>query len=373
MTFVPFELERWQSTWENRVRHNISESGVHPLSIRELLDLASRDVDELAELRMIYSQANGTDELRQAIAGLYAGADRDQVLVTVGSAEANFITCWSLIRPGDKVVIIAPTYWQTWGLSKNFGANVQPVWCDMNRGWEPALEEIAHAIVPGTRLVVVTNPGNPTGHVLSEATRKEILDRTRSAGAWLLADEVYQGAERGGVTTPSFWGSYDKLVVVNGLSKAYGLPGLRIGWLVAPKQLIGDLWAHQDYTVIGPSPASDFLARCALSARPQILERTRGILKANYPIIERWLRSFGDFFEWQPPDAGAICCARYRNGTKTLDLVEQVRARQSVLLVPGEHFGLPSGYLRIGFGNERAELEKALAEARRGLQEAIKD
>jgi hypothetical protein len=373
MTFIPFELERWQSTWENRVRHNISESGVHPLSIKELLDLSGRDLKEFSELRMIYSQANGTDELREAIAGLYPGATPDQILVTVGSAEANFITCWSLIRPGDKIAILAPTYWQTWGLSRNFGANVHPIWCTMDRGWEPDPDEIAQAITPGTRLVVVTNPGNPTGHVLSEGVRNEILAKTKASGAWLLADEVYQGAERGGVTTKSFWGSYDRLVIVNGLSKAYGLPGLRIGWLVAPKQLVNELWAHQDYTVIGPSPASDYLARCAIAARPKILERTRGILNANFPVLERWLKTFDGFFEWLPAEAGAICCVRYRNGPKTLDLVEQVRAGQSVLLVPGEHFGMPSGYLRIGFGNERKELEAALAETKIGLEKAIKD
>jgi aspartate/methionine/tyrosine aminotransferase len=161
--------------------------------------------------------------------------------------------------------------------------------------------------------------------------------------------------------------------VVNGLSKAYGLPGLRIGWLVAPRQLINDLWAHQDYTVIGPSPVSDYLARCAISARPKILERTRGILNANYPLIEEWLRSFGDFFEWRETEAGAICCVRYRHGPKTLDLVEQIRSRQDVLLVPGEHFGLPSGYLRIGFGNEQKDLEAALAQTKAGLKAAIRD
>jgi aspartate/methionine/tyrosine aminotransferase len=235
------------------------------------------------------------------------------------------------------------------------------------------LEEIQRAITPGTRLVVVTNPGNPTGHVLSNEVRKAILERVQAAGAWLLCDEVYQGAERNGVTTPSFWGSYDKLVVVNGLSKAYGLPGLRIGWIVAPKQFIGDVWAHQDYTVIGPSPASDFLARCAIKARTKILERTRGILKANFPVVDAWLKTFDGFFEWLPSEAGAICCVRYRGGPKTLDLVEQIRAKQSVLLVPGEHFGMPSGYLRLGFGNERPELERALAETKAGLKAAIRD
>ena len=373
MTFVPFELERWQSTWENRVRHNISESGVHPLSIRKLLELAGRDLAELADLRMIYSQANGTDELRRAIATLYPGVDPDQILVTVGSAQANFLTCWTLIKPGDKVAILAPTYWQTWGLSRNFGADVRPIWCEMDRGWEPSPEEIARAILPGTRLVVVTNPGNPTGHVLSARARAAMVDRVREVGAWLLADEVYQGAERGGVTTQSFWGSYERLLVVNGLSKAYGLPGLRIGWIVGPKDLVNELWAHQDYTTIGPSPASDYLARCAIGARAKILERTRGILNANYPIIERWLNSLDGFFEWLPPEAGAICCVRYKNGPATLDLVEQIRARRDVLLVPGEHFALPSGYLRIGFGNERKELEAALEQTRIGLKAAVRD
>src|SRR5207249_4966059 len=124
VTFVPFELERWQSTWENRVRHNISESGVHPLSIHELLELAGEDLAHLADLRMVYSQANGTDELRAAIAALYPGATPDHVLVTVGSAQANYLTCWSLLEPGNKVAMLAPTYWQTWGLSQNFGADV---------------------------------------------------------------------------------------------------------------------------------------------------------------------------------------------------------------------------------------------------------
>ena len=373
MTFIPFELERWQSTWENRVRHNISESGVHPLSIHELLELAGEDLAHLADLRMVYSQANGTDELRAAIAALYPGATPDHVLVTVGSAQANYLTCWSLLEPGNKVAMLAPTYWQTWGLSQNFGADVRPFWCTMERGWEPASDEIGRAIGKDSRLVVVTNPGNPTGHVLSAGAREQILAATRKARAWLLADEVYQGAERGGTTTASFWGSYDKLIVVSGLSKAYGLPGLRIGWIVAPKDIIESLWSHQDYTVIGPSVASDYLARCALRVRPKILERTRGILNTNYPILERWLKGFGGFFDWRPPETGAICTVRYQHPVTTLDLVERIRAERSVLLVPGEHFGMPSGYLRIGFGNEPKELEAALAETKKGLEAVIRD
>jgi hypothetical protein len=372
MTFVPFELERWQSAWENRVRINLSESGVHPLSIDELLALSGGDAKALGRLPLGYSQSNGTDALRAAIAALYPGASQDQVLVTVGSAEANFITCWALIEPGDQVAIQVPTYMQTWGLAQNFGAGVATFGLHADRAWEPDPDEIRRAITPGTKLVVVTNPNNPTGHILSREARSLIVERARAAGAWLLADEVYQGAERNGQTTPSFWGSYDRVLVSNGLSKAYGLPGLRLGWVVGPGEVIERLWRRHDYTVIGPTPMSDFLGREALRVREKILARTRGILNQNYPVMDAWLKRFGGLFEWRDPDAGAICFVRYRHTADAVALVERIRAQHSILLVPGEHFGLPH-YLRLGFGNARAELERALKELEAPFKEMTKD
>ena len=374
MRFVPFELERWQSTWENRVRYNLSESGVHPLSIQELLGLAGASAVPLLEVRLGYSQSNGTDLLRGRIAALYPGASPEQVLVTTGSSEANFVLCWRLIEPGDKVAIILPNYLQAWGLAQNFGAEVRGFELHEERGWEPFVEEIRSAIAPGTKLVVVTNPHNPTGHVLSDEARRAIVERSAEVGAWLLADEVYQGAELDGRATPSFWGSHERVIVVNGLSKAYGLPGLRIGWIVAPAALIAEAWARHDYTTIGPSGAGDHLAGVALEplVREKLLERTRRILKANYPVFEEWLKQFGDAFRWHPPQAGAICWVRYRQGVGALDVVEKLRAEHSVLLVPGEHFGVP-GHLRFGYGDELQHLQEALAETERGLKRIFAD
>lgn len=372
MSFTTFELERWQSTWENRVRFNLSESGVHPLSVAELLDLSGDDLGAVGDLRLVYSQSDGTPALREAIAGLYAGATPDQITVTTGSAEANFIVCWSLIAPGDHVAILTPTYRQTWGLAQNFGATVSEIPLRADLGWEPDPADIERAIRPGTKLVVVTNPNNPTGHVLSAAARGAIAERVRATGAWLLADEVYTGAERDGEETPSFWDGGERVVIVNGLSKAYGLPGLRIGWIVSHPSFKDALVRRHDYTVIGPSPLSDWLATRALSVRPRVLERTRSILRTNYPIVAAWLDTFGGAFEWQPPDCGAICFVRYRSGVSTLDLVERVRAERSVLLVPGEHFGLPRS-LRLGYGNEHTELETALAEIEPVVRSLIAD
>jgi aspartate/methionine/tyrosine aminotransferase len=374
MRFVTFDLERWQSTWENRVRFNLSESGVHPLSVRELLAVARAAADPLLDVRLGYSQSNGTDGLRARIAAMYPGASPDQVLVTTGSAEANYITALRVVEPGDQVAMLLPNYLQMWGHVQNLGARVREFRLHEERGWAPDADEIRSAIAPGTKLVVVTNPHNPTGHVLDDAMRRAILDRTAEVGAWLLADEVYIGAERDGRTTPSFWGSYDRLICVAGLSKAYGLPGLRIGWLVAPPAFVADAWARHDYTTIGPAGTSDHLASLALEpgVRERLLARTRAILRENYPVLEAWLRGFGDTFSWVPPAAGAICFARYRPPLNGVDLVERIRTSQSVLLVPGEHFGLP-GYIRFGYGNELPELRDALQATAAGLRAAFGD
>jgi len=374
LRFVPFELERWQSTWENRVRFNLSESGVHPLTVQELLGIAGASALPLLEVRLGYSQSNGTDLLRGRIAALYPGVSPEQILVTTGSSEANFLVCWRLVEPGDKVALMLPNYLQTWGLAQNFGAEVRGFQLHPEKAWEPFAEEIRTAIAPGTKLVVVTNPHNPTGHVLSDAARRTILERTAEVGAWLLADEVYQGAELDGKTTPSFWGGYERVIAVNGLSKAYGLPGLRIGWVVGPPGFAAEAWARHDYTTIGPAGASDHLAAVALEppVREKVLERTRGILRSNYPVIERWLKRFGDTFSWHPPQAGAICLVKYRQGISALDLVERMRAEHSVLLVPGDHFGLPH-HIRFGFGEEVHQFEAALAETERGLKRVFTD
>jgi hypothetical protein len=362
MSFQPFAMERWQSTWENRVRFNLSESGVHPMTAAELLALAGGGAAPL-DRPLGYPQSNGTGPLREAIAALYPGASPEHVLVTSGSAEANYINCWRLIEPGDAVAIVLPTYMQTWGLTKNFGAQVRSIPLREHSGWQPDPGDIDAAIVPGTRLVVVTNPSNPTGAVLSAAAMDRIAARADRVGAWLLADEVYQGAERaGGAPTPSFWGRTERLVVVNGLSKAYGLPGLRIGWCVAPPAHVLELWARKDYTTIGPGVMSDALATLALSpaVRPKILERTRGIIRSNWALVERWLRAQEGEFQYRAPDAGAIVWARYKSGVNSSALAETLRVEHDVLVVPGDQFGMDR-YLRLGFGPPAHELEEALA------------
>jgi aspartate/methionine/tyrosine aminotransferase len=357
MTFHPFEMERWQSTWENRVRYNLSESGVHPVGLDELLTLAGTSIDDV---RLGYGQSNGSDALRSRIAALYPGAADDQIMVGNGSAEANFVAAWALIQPGDEVVILTPTYMQTHGLARTFGATVREVPLRYELGWQADPDEIARVVTDRTRLVVVTNPGNPTGARLNEEVRAALVRATDRTGAWLLADEVYTGAELDCVETPSFFGAHERVLATGSLSKAYGLPGLRIGWVVSSADVAERLWARTDYTTISPGELTDRLATVALdpAVRPHLLERTRGYIRRGLDVLETWMARQG-VFEHRPTEAGAICLARYDLPMASAELAERLRVDKSVLIVPGEHFGLDR-HVRFGIGIEEAPLRAAL-------------
>ncbi len=368
MDIETFKMERMQSTWENLVDYNLSESGVHPLTLDELVDPA-----ELAEVRQValgYTQTNGTPELRANIAKMYPGVGEEGLLTTAGSSEANFLLMWSRIAPGDEVVFELPNYMQMWGLLRGFGARVKTFRLKPELGWQPDLDELASLVTPRTRLIVLTNPNNPTGAVLSDEAMDAIVRLADASGAWILADEVYQGAEREGPATRSFWGRHERVLCVNGLSKAYGLPGLRIGWIAGPDEVVRKTWPYHDYTTISPSALSDRLATVVLepARREAILARTRGILRANFPVLEAWLKAQGGLFEFHPPRAGAICFARYALDVNSTALVERLIRERSVLVVPGDHFET-DGYLRFGFGSPAEYLRAGLARVERTLGE----
>ena len=362
MKFQAFEMERWQSTYEHSVRFNLSESGVEALTLGELVEISGLDRTELDGTLIEYIPSDGSPALRAAIADMYAGATPSNVLVTNGGSEANFIITWVLCDPGDELLYLAPNYMQVPGMATNWGCTARPWHLREDAGWQPDPDELSALVTGATKLILVTNPNNPTGAVLSEESMERIVAAADSVGAWILADEIYRGAELDGIETPTFWGRYDKVLITSGMSKAYGLPGLRIGWAVVPEHLREQLWARKDYTSIAMGSLSDRLATDALRAdvRERILARTRGILNDNWPVLEDWMRSRGDTFTWQPPRAGAIVYARYDLPIGGLELAERMRVEADCLIVPGEHFDMPN-YVRLGFGPTTERLREALS------------
>jgi aspartate/methionine/tyrosine aminotransferase len=355
MRIAPFTLERVQSEWEHRVRYNLSESGVHPLSVRGLLGDGPA-LEALVDAPLIYTQTNGTPELRTSIAALYPGAEADHVQVTNGGSEANFVVTWRMVEPGDEVVVMVPAYMQVAGLVEAFGGRVR-AWPMVRTGgvWRPDLDRLAALVTAKTRAIVLNTPNNPTGARLTAADLDAIAAVADRTGAWIVSDEIYRGAEFDGVESPSMWGRSARVIVTSGLSKAYGLPGLRVGWAVGPPGVAASLWAYHDYTSIAPGALSDRLATVALApaTRARLLDRTRTILRENVPRVEAWLRDCGHPFEWTTPDAGAFLYARYGLPIGSTALTGRLREEESVLIVPGDAFGM-DGYLRFGVG-ERAD------------------
>jgi len=366
-----FRMERTQCLFENEVAFNLSESGVLPLRVEELVD----DPEQFLSYSLKYPESDGSNELRDHIAKWY-GARRDEILVTNGGSEANFTALWGLLDPDDHAAIMLPNYLQSWGLSRAYSAKTttfQLVEHKANNRWALDIESLRRAVTKKTKLIVVTNPNNPTGAVLNEEEMSELIRVACKANAWLLVDEIYRGAEVRDSITPTFWGRYDKLLITSGLSKAFGLPGLRIGWIVAPAKTIAQLCRYRDYTTLTPTFLSDRLARVVMepARREQVLERTRTIIRRNLPRLESWIRSHRDILTYIPPVAGAITFFRYKLPISSAALFDRLRKERSVLITPGDHFGV-GRYIRVGFGYDVDYTLRGLAQVDTTFEELKK-
>ena len=360
MKIEPFLMERMQSTWENVVEYDLSESGIRPVTLRELVEMGL-DVDALMDVPLGYSQSNGTPELKKRLASIYPGATSENIEVTNGTSEANYILALTLLRDGDDFALEMPNYMQLLGVPRGLGANVREFRLRFENDWEIDWEQFERAVTPKTRVVYISHPNNPTGKVISEETMRRIVERCEAVDAWLISDEVYLGAEIDLPRTKSFWGMSDKVIVTSGLSKAYGIPGIRIGWIVGPGDVVAETWSQHDYITIGPNKLSDFMARVAVlpGNREKLYARTRKTLQDNLPLMREWVDGFDGRLRFRPPDAGAITLMKYDADISSIEIAERVRTRQSVLIVPGSHLGL-EGFLRIWMGGREDFLREGL-------------
>ena len=350
--FQPFEHEVMASRHEKNVDYNLSESGVHPITLRALLADNPEEINKLFDTEIDYAHANGIPELRANIAALYPNCQSENVMVTVGAIEANYDAIQALLQPGDEMAIMLPNYLQIWGVAKNLRLKINTFHLDESNGWQVNQAELKQAVTPKTKVIAVCNPNNPTGHILTEEEMKTIINAAQEVGAWILADEVYAGAER--VTdreTPSFYGRYDKVIAVGSLSKAYGLPGLRVGWAVAPPNIIENIWRRHEYITLSTSIISNKLAAFALSpkVRPRLIQRAREYIRQGFPLLQQWIEQQKDVFHLVPPQAAAIAFVGYRLNINSTELATKLIQEKSVLIVPGDHFGVDK-FIRISYG-----------------------
>lgn len=365
--FTEFEMERFQSLYENEVEYNLSDSGNHPLSIRDLLD--EDEIEKFLAMEIYYGYTQGDPRLLEVIKDWYPNTNESNILLTSGSAEANFILAWTLIKPGDEVVLALPNYMQLPGLAKNFGAKIKTITLKEGLGWHLDLNELKDLVSPDTKLISICNPNNPTGSVMSDDEMSGIAEIARLNGAYVHSDEVYRGSELDGDETKSFINFYEKAIVSCGLSKSFAHPGLRIGWLVCNEELIKELWARKDYSTICASVLSQEIALkiMAVSSRKKVLSRSSKMLKENLRLFESWLDSHDGLFTFVPPKAGGMAFVGYKMGVNSMEFAHKLRTEQSVLIVPGDCYGM-DGFMRFGIGSEAEYLSEGLGRVSNGIK-----
>jgi aspartate/methionine/tyrosine aminotransferase len=357
--FQPFDLEHYQSQFEHTVELNLADSSVRCLDVGSWLDPEEREA--LLASGLFYPQVNGLQRLRERIAALYPDTGADEILVTVGAAQANLLIASTLLRPGDELVVLTPGYRQVPGLALNLGCRVREVPLNPDRNWTLDWDALDAAVSPGTRMVAVINPNNPTGRVFEPQEMERIVRACDRVGAWLHADEVYQNTEIDGTPTPSFRGMYDRLVISNSLSKAYGLAGLRIGWTVASPETTQELWRRHEYQVIAAAAPSMFLADLALAPerRPKLLDRQRELARRGQAILDAWLADNHALFSVAHRQATAIAFLRVHLDLSSFEVAEAVRKEASLLTAPGAFLGA-EGHLRLTVGYEESKIRSAL-------------
>ena len=375
MRIEPFQLERWMTTYEMDARWDIAESGIFPLSTREIIALLPPEerasaLDRILDLRLGYSEARGSEELRSLIAATYRETSPDDVLVTTGAIEANFLLFNELLSPGDRVVIVDPAYQQLQSVARAIGCDVELLRLRAEDGFRFDLDELSRLATPGTRMIVINTPHNPTEAMLSDADLREIYALAEKLDAWVLSDEAYRWLDLPGQPplAPPMRDIGPRAISTGTFSKPFGLPGLRTGWLVAPEEIVRRCWGLRDYVSLSPGKLNDALAVIAFEQRDQIVARTREIVAENLPVAARWFAENADIVSWTPPRGGLLALMRYGLDIPSLQLANRLAEEYGVMLAPGSAFGY-EGHLRIGIGNSPDVFAEGLRQTARCLRE----
>ena len=371
----PFQLERWMTKYEVDVAWDIAESGIYPMSFREILDLLPREerqaeLDRLLDLRLGYSEACGSAELRALLAATYENTSPDEILVTTGAIEANFLLFNELLAAGDRVVVVNPAYQQLHSVASAIGCEIA-LWTLRDDGaFHFDLDDLRALATPGTRMIVLNTPHNPTGAMLSEEELREVYALAEELDAWVLSDEAYRWLDLPGSPplAPPMRDLGPRAISTGTFSKPFGLPGLRIGWIAAPEDVVRRCWGLRDYISLSPGKLNDALAVMAFRHRDQIVERTRQIVAENLAFAERWFAENADLVSWTPPRGGILALMRYQLDLPSLELANRLAEDYSVMLAPGSAFGY-EGYLRIGVGNTPAIFSEGLRQTARCLRD----
>ncbi len=371
MHIEPFGVEMWMNEWETKCEWNLAETCVESITVDELLKLAGKDQGSLAELlplKMTYGDIEGSERLRSAIASLYNKQNIANVLVTHGTIGANMLVHKTLVNPGNRVVAVVPTYQQHYSIPDSIGADVQQLQLREESHWMPDLDALRKLVVPGTKLIALNNPNNPTGALMDETMLAQIADIARAADAWILCDEVYRGTDQtGSGMTTSIADIYEKGISTASTSKAFSLAGLRLGWITGPQTLLETVMIHRDYDTISVGIIDDHFATMALEHADQLLARSHSITRGNLQTLEAWVNT-EPLISWIKPKAGTTALLKYNLPVNSRELCISLLKETGVMFTPGAALNM-EGYIRIGYANNPEVLKQGLKRVSGFLQQ----
>ncbi|WP_046121126.1 aminotransferase [Ensifer aridi] len=372
MKIRDFGVEIWMNKYETKCELNLAETCVESLTVAELLDMSGiNDIgQQLSPLKLTYGEIEGSVRLRSLVAGLYEKQKPENVVITHGAIGANALVHQTLVERGDRVISVLPTYQQHYSIPESIGADTQILKLTEKTGFLPDLEELKKLATPGTKLIAINNPNNPTGSLMDRAYLEEIVEIARACGAWILCDEVYRGTDQEGDLgmTASIADLYEKGISTGSMSKSYSLAGLRLGWIVAPQELIHAVSIHRDYNTISVGMLDDHFAAIALENKDKILDRSHRITRTNLAILSDWVDG-EPLISWVKPKSGTTALLKYDLPISSQEFCLRLLDQTGVMLTPGSAMDM-EGYLRIGYTNGEEILREGLSRLSQFLKDA---
>jgi len=364
MKIKPFAVEEWMNAYEEGARFNIAETCVDSVSLDELFALTGMDRDaflhEFSARRLTYGSIEGAPAFKQGICKLYKTISPEHIVPTHGAAGANHHIFYSLVEPGDRVVSIMPTYQQLYSIPESFGADVQMLQLRQENDYLPDLDELRRLVTPGTKMICINNPNNPTGALMSNELLEQIVDIARSVGAYILCDEVYRHLTQNDHWCASIADLYEKGISVSSMSKVFSLAGLRLGWIAThDMDVVKTCLSHRDYDLISCGMFDETVAAVALEHSEKLLERNRSIVRENLAILDAWMAG-EPRLRYTKPKAGTTALVYYDYDLPSYTFCERMYHETGAFVTPGDCFEQPKS-MRIGYASDTQVLKDGLA------------
>jgi len=355
-----FKVEDWFNKYEKHAKYDMADTCVESLSINELLDITGKKeehLDLIFSKKLNYGDIQGSENLHNAIKMLYSNTNLP-ITITHGAIGANSLVMSALIEPNDHVVSIVPTYQQHYSIPKSLGANVSLLFLKEEDNWQPDTEKLKTLVKNNTKIICMNNPNNPTGSVIPENIFREIINIARANNCYILCDEVYRGLEHNGQISKSIVDLYEKGISTGSMSKVFSLAGLRLGWIIAPDEVMKNIIVHREYNTISVSILDDYFATLAIENHEKILKRNIEKILKGKKIMSDWIKS-EPHIEWIAPKGGTTCLLKYDLPLNSVDLCKKLLNNTGVLFLPGSTLEM-EGYIRAGYCSNLTKLQKGL-------------